>query len=70
MSADNCIYIQKRGKRWYVWMGLNMDDPNPKPYKTRDVYFPTLEEAWAYARGWLRGEDIVEYGIIPLEDKK
>ena len=68
MSADNCIYIQKRKDRWYVWMGF-LSDEKHRPDK-KDVHFGTPMEAQAYAWGWLRGETIVEYGIIYLKEKK
>ena len=66
MSADNMIYIQRRKKLWWVWMGFASDDGKPKPNKKRDVFFDTEREALIYAHGWVRGETIVEYGVVLL----
>lgn len=49
-----------------MWMGFLSDAKKPKPQK-KDVHFLTYDEAFAYARGWLRGESVVEYGTILLE---
>lgn len=68
MSADNMICVQKIKNKWWVWMGFASDD-KLKPRKN-SVHFKTSKEAFAYARGWLRGEDIVEYGIHILPNQE
>jgi hypothetical protein len=66
MSADNMIYIKERKGEWWVWMGFASDDRKPKPKKS-DRRFETIKEAYAYAEGWMHGEDIVEYGIWVIQ---
>jgi len=64
MSADNMICVQRRGDQWWVWMDfMSNDNPAPRP---NDAIFGSVETAQAFATGWLRGEMIVEYGIIHL----
>lgn len=68
MSADNMIYVRKVNNHWRVWMAFASDKiDNPMPPK-KAVKLETQKEAEAYARGWLRGESVVEYGIIELPD--
>jgi hypothetical protein len=70
MSADNMIYVRKVNKHWRVWMGFASDDyDEPMPPK-KAVKYKTRGSAMAYAHGWVRGEDIVEYGIIELPNIK
>jgi hypothetical protein len=66
MSADNYIAIQKRDGKWFVWMDFASND-DPKP-KDNVEPFETNAEAIAYAWGWLRGESIVEFGIMRLDE--
>ncbi|KKN04759.1 hypothetical protein LCGC14_1094200 [marine sediment metagenome] len=74
MSADNVIYIQRqKDGRFAVWE-TQISNENTEPHNA--AYEPTLEEALAYARGWERGEWIIEYGVqilpslAPPEEKK
>ena len=68
MSADNMIYLQQIGDKWYVWMGFASNEDESVP-SSRDPKFSTYNEAKAYANGWLRGEYVVEYGIVELQSK-
>lgn len=66
MSADNAIFVQKRlDGNWWVWMDFMSEDTHC-PDEVSDYSTNTEEKAMAYANGWLRGEDIVEYGICHL----
>lgn len=65
MAANNMICIQKRGERYWVWMGL-INDPDKKPAKC-DAKFYRLEDARKYARDWLKNAT-VQYGIWEISD--
>ena len=69
MSADNLIYMQKRGLRWWVWMGDMSSPRKPKPPRFGAYVqdFMTERDALAYARRLLR-EEVIEYGLQILED--
>jgi hypothetical protein len=68
MSADNMIYVQKRGDRWWVWMGFASDERNAP--SRRAANFETEGEAMKYAFTWYAEEAVVEYGVIPLPEMK
>jgi hypothetical protein len=68
MSADNMIYVQKRGDRWWVWMGFASSERSA-PSK-RAANFKTEGEATKYAFAWYAEEVVVEYGVIPLPEMK
>ena len=59
------IYIQKRGERWWVWMGFASDD-DCAPDAT-DKFFDNNEAARDYAFKWYKNESVVEYGVIELD---
>jgi len=71
MSADNFIAIQRRGRKWHVWMGdmsgyIENDRPIPGGWMHR--VFDERQDAWDYAHAMYREESIVEYGIIRVND--
>ena len=68
MSADNMICIQRRGKRWWVWMDFASND-DLVPRKS-DRSFKKKRHAEIYAEGWARGEMWLEYGIVHIESEK
>lgn len=67
MSADNMIYVQKRGDVWWVWMGFASDDNTPMPCR-KDDSFSERDAARDFAFRWLRKEAMIEYGVIELDD--
>ena len=67
MSADNAIFVQKRGRYYHVWEG-GMSAPEPYTPSGYDhgVFRNKATANW-YAYGLERGLAVVEYGTIEID---
>lgn len=65
MSADNMICVQKRGNRWWVWMGFASEKEH-KPAKC-DAKFYEEKDAELYAMDW-ESRAYVQYGVVRLAE--
>jgi len=62
MSADNIIYIKKKGKHWHVWHDFASND-DPQPYGLRYKKFDNKNDAIDYAFKLQKKISYVEYGV-------
>ena len=61
MSADNTMVIQKRGAKWHVWMMLGEADGGY--HKEFDDEMAAYRYAFKVCK-----EEVVEYGVVHVED--
>jgi len=65
MSADNIIYIKKKGKHWHVWHDFASND-DPQPYGRYYRKFKDKYKAMDYAFDLKEEIGYVEYGVEKL----